>query len=122
MLDSPTHIEEAPRPSVRDVVADLSSDFRDYIQAETDVLRARGALVGNIAAWVGGLAIGILVAAQAMAVGLVVGALIILTRHVGAGWATAIVTGSFLLLIIVMALVLKSRLTAFSTAWSGKHE
>lgn len=84
--------------SIATLFTDAVAEAKEVARAEIDLQKVRLlAKVGEAQSAVG-LLVGALVCASLALTGLVVGALLILQRIVGPGWATLIVVGTLLLL------------------------
>lgn len=99
-----------PDQSVRESFTRLYADGRAYAQAEIEKQKLRAGIIGAGArdVLVLGLIAAVLIFASLIA-GLV-GLIITLSPHMGAGWATLTVFGSGVVLALLLLLIAKSRI------------
>lgn len=101
---------EAQDESVRHVLARLYADGRAYAEAEVERQKLRAGIVG--AGLRDALIFGAagIVLAFASVIACLVGLILALAPHLGAGWATAAVVGGGLLIALILLLIARGRI------------
>ncbi|MFK4793000.1 hypothetical protein [Sphingobium sp. ZW T5_29] len=107
---------EEDQDTVRAAFARLYSDGRAYADAEIERQKLRAGIVGSGVkdAVIFGAA-GFLIAISGL-IAFLVGLIITLQPHVGAGWATIIIFGSSLLVALLLLLLAKTRIARMKKA------
>lgn len=101
---------EGPDESVRDVFSRLYADGRAYAEAEVERQRLRaGVVMTGVRNAVIFAAVAVMLLFAAL-VACLIGALIALTPHLGAGWATAAVAGGSAAVALILLLIAKGQI------------
>lgn len=101
---------EGPDESVRDVFSRLYADGRAYAEAEVERQKLRAGVVMTgvrNAVILAAVAVMLLFAAL---VACLIGVLIALTPHLGAGWATAAIAGGSVAVALILLLIAKGQI------------
>ncbi|WP_375195516.1 phage holin family protein [Sphingobium sp.] len=101
---------EAPDESVREVFLRLYADGRAYAQAEVERQKLRAGMVAvGVRNAVIFAAIAVMLIFAAL-VACLIGAIIALSPHLGAGWATTVVSGGSLVVASILLLIAKGQI------------